>query len=280
MFNSLRKSIANIINPVDKVAAAAAERHASYQDAINDKAAKQLADKQRYLSAKMNHTTPQPRISGNLSADTIDRMESRIGKDAVVQLAAWTQLSQAFTAYNRKMESKRPNPKIDAAFFASCNAFHAWNARLSSSATGIDVEETVARLTIPRAARSNPETDAILARIKGRSIEELSIEREIKAELASRQAEANASGFIAQLEGFAYGDESTPELKASMVLAKAEDTLVWLAGWSTPDVAELLILEADIQMLRKAANHAGTDDAGEFPEGVLATDTLCRMNQR
>ena len=279
MFNALRRTIANLVNPVDKVAQAKLESSLAYQDAINDKDAQRKAQKAAYLARQQQPTIVAPKIVGNISGDVLDQMQSTIGKDAIIQLAAWSSLSNAFNTYNKIRSSKRKNEKLDALFYSHCNAFHAWNARLSSAATGIDVEEIVARLTVPRTPRSNEQTDAILARIKGKSVTELALDREIKAELASKEAEANASGFMMELEGFAYGSDEVPELKASMVLAKAEDTLLWLAGWSTPDVAELLVLEQDILMLRKAAE-THRENEGDFIDGSMAVDTLCRMNSR
>jgi len=52
-----------------------------------------------------------------------------------------------------------------------------------------------------------------------------------------------------------------------------------LAGWTTPDVAELLVLEQDILMLRKVAS-MHQENEGDFIEGTMAADTLCRMNSR
>lgn len=282
MFNSLRKSIAKFINPSDATAKQAQlrmETSEAYAEAIADKVAKRNAQKAAFMAGQREVGVAAPALAGEISADIISNMASEKGKQAVYQLAAWMSLSNAFQAYNTIRQSKRVNEKMQERFASSCNDFHQWNSRLEVFSTGLDVEETVARLTIPKVARSNPQTDTILARIKGISVTEVALEREIKAELEARNKEANAVAFITELEGFAFGEEANPSMKASMVVSKAEECLIWIAGWNNPDVAELLILEQDISMLKKAASEH-RENEGDFIEGTMAADTLCRMNQR
>ena len=279
MFNSIRRSIAALINPSNTLDQVKADNAAAYADAITDKLAKQKADKAAYLAREAAPAIAAPRILGEISAHTINQMGSEKGKQALLQFGAWMALSSAFSAYGLIRSAKRPNEKVQARFNQACNDFHGWNSLAECGATGLDIEETVARLTIPRVKKSNAQTDAIVARIRGKSVDELALEREIKAELASHEAEANANGFIMELEGFAFGSDELPSMKASQVLAKAEETLVWLAGWTTPDVAELLVLEQDILMLRKVAS-THQENEGDFIDGTMCADTLCRMNNR
>lgn len=208
-------------------------------------------------------------LHGDLTLSQITDLHSQKVVAAICNYGAWESLARAFSAYsNLHRTSRQVNPKLAETVGHQLDRFHAFNAAMDSAGQGAMDENTVydvvVKLAVVKPAKENAQTDAILARVKKCSVEE------VKAERLARQAKEEArrvqliDGFCAEVWSCTMTD-SDVTISAQHAHAKAVSCLEWMANWDNPDMGELLLAEADVVTLEKLAERAGRiqDGAGE-----------------
>jgi len=224
--------------------------------------------------------------AGNLTLDQLKELASTRIKDAIFNYAAWLCLARAFNTYC-KPEPKRSSlaslgqQALDVA--KALNEFHDWNSSMQTPMSQERIEEIVVKLATPQVPRENNATDAILARIKGMSIDEVRKVRLEKAEAHAKDREAKIKSFLQEVEAMAECAElGNPSINAQTATLKAIDCLEWLANWENPDMAELLIAEGDIAILEALAHSEGLKENGAGESSREIDDALLNsqeMNQ-
>ena len=145
-----------------------------------------------------------------------------------------------------------------------------------------EVLMTVARLTEVKPQKANAATDAILARVRKVSIEEVAAKRLADAEKKTRVREEMMEAFVAAVWSHVFSEQMF-QLPAVKVEGKIIQTLEWVASWDSSNpaqqAAELLLIEADLKMVaRMAKEDKGNND--EFVDGVLTSDAMMRLSER
>lgn len=251
---SLRQAIANAIAPV----AVDLPNVGTEQDVVvpTPKIQHIPANVRTFSSPTQN--TEQRVTVGHIALSDLEAFNSLYLRDAVAQLGAWSELAQSFSAYEKQYGRK----VVDFSIYQKhLEAFHAWNAATSSEKQMDDeaVCLTLDRLAETQIQRGNKDTDAIIARIRKMSIEDVQAERITKAEQKTAKRKEMLSAIAAEVWQYS-GDESIdPTIAASKVEAKAIQTLEWIANTWQGDpagiAAELLLIEADLGYIRSQAKH-------------------------
>ena len=218
-------------------------------------------------------------VAGNLSLEQLKELSSSRVKDAIFNYAAWLCLARAFNTFCKTVAKRMQGQQaLDVA--RELNEFHDWNASMTNPMDAARIEEIVAKLATPQVPRENNATDAILARIKGMSIDEVRKVRLEKAEEQAKAREAKITTFLTEVEGMADAEDcGNPSINAQTATLKAIDCLQWLANWENPDMGELIIAEADIATLEAYA-HAADLKAGagessrEIDEALLNAEEM------
>ena len=218
-------------------------------------------------------TTNHEPLLGSVTTEDITNFASKYARNAVAQLGCWSAIARGFTEFVR-------NPKSDKVD-GLCLEFHAWNAAAGDGEMDDNATlETIAKLSQVKPAKGNKDSDAIIARVLHKSIDEVRADREAKAAVATKKREEQIIAFNTVLWGSVYS-EGSYSLSAERVMAKLEQTLLWMAGWDTTNpaalAAELLLIEADIKMVK----HIAKQEAGateDFTDGVMCADTLTRKS--
>lgn len=201
-------------------------------------------------------------IAGNLSLEQLKELASYRIKDAIFNYAAWLCLARAFNTFCKTVAKRMQGQQaLDVA--KALNEFHDWNSSMNNPMNQERIEEIVVKLATPQIAKENDTTDAILARIKGMSIDEVRKVRLEKAEAQAKDREAKIKSFLQEVEAMSECAElGNPSINAGTATLKAIDCLQWLASWENPDMAELLIAEADITILEALAHSEGLKENG------------------
>lgn len=212
------------------------------------------------------------KLVGHISTEDLSDFSSEYGRNAIISLGTWSAIARGFSEFVRNPKSE----KLDAIL----GEFHCWNALASESAQ-MDDDQTlavVARLSVVKPKKGNEQTDAIIARITHKSLEEVAADRLKKAEKQTKQREDAILGFNSALWASPQGD-GVATMPAQKAFDKLQQTMLWVAEWDGEAdriAAELLLLESDLKMVNQVAKkEAG--EAHDFEEGVMAADTLSRM---
>jgi len=244
MFNSIRKSLANLIAPSAVV--------------INiPKDAKSLTIQQipMHVRTQSERVNRQEVIQGKFHLSHLELMNSQYLKDAIAQLGAWGSLARVFSEYERTYNKKNAD---FGKYHSYLNEFHAWNAATSTDKQMDDetVLLTLNRMADPVVPKGNKDTDAIIARIRKMTVQEITQERIAKAEKKSALRKEMLSSLAAEIWQY-DSDDLDPFLASAKVAAKAIQTLEWIAnnwqGEPAGIAAELLLIEADIKVIEELA---------------------------
>ncbi|HMY41912.1 MAG TPA: hypothetical protein PLW92_02525 [Chitinophagales bacterium] len=218
-------------------------------------------------------------VAGNLSLEQLKELSSSRVKDAIFNYAAWLCLARAFNTFCKTVAKRMQGQQaLDVA--RELNEFHDWNASMTNPMDAARIEEIVAKLATPQVPRENNATDAILARIKGMSIDEVRKVRLEKAEEQAKAREAKITTFLTEVEGMADAEDcGNPSINAQTATLKAIDCLQWLANWENPDMGELVIAEADIATLEAYAHVADLktgagESSREIDEALLNAEEM------
>lgn len=213
-------------------------------------------------------------IAGWITTEDLMQFNSGYARDAVASMGMWSAVARGFQEFIKNPESNR----LDTL----CGEFHAWNAVCTSEQKQMDDEQTlalIAKLSQVKPAKGNNQTDAILARILKKSIDEVQADREAKAKVQTDKREAHIIQFNTLLWSCVFSDNKY-QMAAQKALDKLEQTLLWMASWDTTNpaslAAELLLIEADMKTVR-TINKKGSGAVVDFEEGVMCSDTLSRM---
>lgn len=264
---NLRKSVANFIAPAT-IVVPQGQRALTQPDAP----AHMLNQAQRIAEPRS--------YPGKVSASQLLSLNSEYLKDAIAQFGAWSALARAFSEYERVINKRS---KDDVKLGVLLDEFHCWNAATSNDKQMDEqsVIDVTARLTQVSPQKGNAQTDAIIARVRKCSVEELRALRIKEAEVATSSRESMLEGFVAQVWGTPTGDYDFA-ISGIKAVSKAIQTMEFVARSWTGDPAniagELLLMEADLKTLEAiAAKDEDADPDARFIDGVLTADGM--MNQ-
>ena len=272
MFNSIRKSIASFIAPssinVDVPAGTKSLTTPTIQQVP------------MHVRTQPDRAWGKELVVGKFHVSHLELMNSSYLRDAIAQLGAWAALARTFTELERVHNKKNAD---FTKYKQALNEFHAWNAATSTDKQ-MDEEAvilTLDRLADPVVPKGNKDTDAIIARVRKMSVEEIQAERIAQAEKKSAIRKEMLNALQAEIWKF-DSDDIDPSLSSTKVAAKAVQTLEWIAkswqGEPAGIAAELLLIEADIKVIEKlAAIDEDRNPDNRFIEGILTADGM--MNQ-
>ena len=127
--------------------------------------------------------------------------------------------------------------------------------------------------------KGSPETDAIIARVRRMSVEDIKADREAKAAKQTAERQELILGFTQSVWSFASGDMN-PSIPAAKAAGKAVQTLEWVAtNWQGDPAgiaAELLLIEADLKTIERMARDSESRNDDTFIDGTLTGDGLIR----
>ena len=261
--NKLRNSIARAISVKADTSPAAVQ-----QDQIADR--QEMDRRIRILDKQHATETTREPILGSVTTEDITNFSSKYARNAVAQLGCWSAMARGFTEFVKDQKSD----KVDNL----CLEFHAWNAAAETEMSDESTLETIAKLSQVKPAKGDKQTDAIIARVLHKSVDEVRADREAKALVATKKREDMIIAFNTVLWSSVYS-EGSYSLSAERVMNKLEQTLLWMAGWDTTNpsalAAELLLIEADIAYVKQLAKlEQGAEH--DYEEGVMCADTLTR----
>lgn len=223
-----------------------------------------------------NTRAAMPAIKGEFSIADLEDLGSERLRDAICSLGCWSAIARAFNQFNRQagMTISRQNYNT---MYNLIEEFHTWN---SHSFNQMDEDATlavIAKLTDVTIPKGNAQTDAIIARVRKVSVEDVKAERIEKALKKQRVQEGHVEAFNSQLWASAQGENENFSMPIAKAVMKAIQTMEWIAGWDAFDpntqAAELLLIEADIKYLEKLGKSAN-DNGEKFIDGTLTSDGM------
>lgn len=268
MFRNIRLAFATLVHGDAAVnhsaAQIAAQLNKPHHSKVQEARSKQYAEVEEQAEP----------TKGYIATSDISDFISEYTRNAVAGLGSWSALAKGYNEFVKDQTS----PKV--ALFLS--EFHAWNAVAPQQMGEDEVLMTVARLTEVKPQKANAATDAILARVRKVSIEEVAAKRIADAEKKTRVREEMMEAFVAAVWSHVFSEQMF-QLPAVKVEGKIIQTLEWVASWDSSNpaqqAAELLLIEADLKMVaRMAKEDKGNND--EFVDGVLTSDAMMRLSER
>lgn len=268
MFNSLRKTIANFINPTTAVV-------------VLPEGAKNLTYGVAPAHVMNQHERVEKPVvyAGHLTTNDMDLFTSVYLKDQVALGAAWSCLAKAFGEYQKVIGKRQAN---DSQLMKFMDEFHAWNSVVTDNKQMHDeaLVTAVAKMCQPRVNKSNDQADAIIARVRKITVQELKAIRQKEAQKEAAMKEAAIDGFCKMAWDTAIGD-TVAQVSGSFVVNKIMQTINFVGNTWTGDGAaiagELLIMEDDLAKVEKLARQE-RDDQGDFIDGVLTSDGMMRLS--
>ena len=220
-----------------------------------------------------------PAMKGEFSVADLENLGSDRLKDAITSLGCWSALARGFTQFNRQAEMPVRRQNYDA-MYKLIEEFHTWNSHSSAPINDEDTLLIIAKLSDAQVPAGNKDTDAIIARVRKMSVDDIRAERIEKAMAKSNRQAARVEDFNSQLWASAAGEDVCCSIPAAKVVMKAVQTMEWIASWDafdpTTQAAELLLIEADIRTIEKISKGAN-DDGETFVNGTLTTDGMMRQ---
>ena len=269
MFTNLRKALASFIAPSQIIVMASQEELSKARSVTSPTMPKHLTTQQKH--------DQQPMV-GDFHVSHLDSLGSNYLKNAIAQLGAWSCLARAFSEYV-KVQGKRAADETKLGQLI--DELHCWNAAIDSDK---QMDEEAILLATDKIAevkpvKGSPETDAIIARVRKMSVEEVRADREEKAAKQTAERQELILGFTQAVWGFTSSDMN-PSLPIAKVAGKAIQTLEWVAtNWQGDPAgiaAELLLIEADVKVIERLAREADSKNDDTFIEGVMTGDALTR----
>ena len=256
--NSIRRAVANAIAPsnVGTIANGSGNQLSAPQPTVQ-----QIPAGVRSFSTP-TMVNPERVTVGHISLSDLEGFSSLYLRDAIAQLGAWSELAQAFTAYERQYGRKVQD---FGQYQKHLESFHAWNAATSTEKQMDDekVIVTLDKLAEASVPRGNDQTDAIIARVRKCTVDDVRAERIKKAEQKAAARREMLSAIAAEVWKFT-GDAIEPTISAAKCEAKAIQTLEWIAtSWQGDPAnvaAELLLIEDDLQHIKYAARQEANHD--------------------
>lgn len=245
-------------------------------------------------------------IKGEITPEHLSMFRSNRGKQTVASLGCWSALARAFSLFMKEQQVHPSRQNWDKVYNTLAE-FHAWNAACCEKSSGFfvrdngeaygenlgftmseeEVEITVAKLAILPMPRGDDKTDAILAKVRGCSMEVLRKEREDDINQRSEKRLSLVQEFCQMIwAGVGSGDEVEVSMPISKAIGKLAQTLQWVAGWKLDPASaasECLLLQDDIETLTKMVGHSSDDLRDRDPDthfinGSLTTDGMMRQS--
>lgn len=265
---SIRTAIAQAIAPKTVITEPTIEDHRAEQRFQAERIASRVS---QYAPTEVGH---QDVTRGNISVNDVNDFVSDYAKSAIASLGSWSALAKGFNAYSK-------NPK-DVKIEAYLSEFHAWNAVNPNQMDEEQVLDTIARLSQVKPATANNQTDAIIARVRKISVDQLRAEREAKAKLDTNKREELIEQFATIVWSHVFSEHNF-EMPAHKAELKLISVMEWVAGWQSNNpaaqAAELLLLEDDLKQVRiMAKRDVGNNDG--FVDGTLTADHMMLQNER
>ena len=220
------------------------------------------------------YAEPVEVLKGYIGTEDIADFSSEYVRNALATLGAWSALAKGYNEFVKDQRSDRVSHFL--------NEFHAWNAVAPNQMDEEAVMLTCARLTEVKPVKANAQTDAILARVRKCSVEEVAAKRQADAAKKTRQREELLEAFVTTVWSHVFSEQqfSMPAHKAE---AKVLQTLEWVASWDSNNpaqhAAELLLIEDDLKLVRNIAKQDRQNNE-EFVDGVLTSDAMMRLTER
>lgn len=268
MFNNLRKSIAAFINPVHTTFVPAGQKALTYGNAP------------AHILSNYERKEVAPVYAGHLSCNDLEIFTSEYLRDQVALGAAWSALAKAFSEYQKVTGVRKAEDRNLTKYL---NEFHAWNAMVSANKQMEDeaVLVAVSKMCQPRLNKSNDQADAIIARVRKVSVQELKDQRIKEASKEAAKKEAALEGFCALAWSSVDHGDFNPSITGAFAVAKILSTIDFVGRTWTGDGAsiagELLLMEDDLAKVEAIAAKE-RDDTGDFVDGVLTADGMMRLN--
>lgn len=193
--------------------------------------------------------------NGKFYPDHLELLSSTYLRDAIAGLGAWSALAKMSNAY-AKLQTRRNADTT--AYEQAKEEFHCWN-----SATSCDkqMDEEAVIIALDKIAevpvqKGNEQTDAIIARVLNKSIDEVKVARIAKAAKQTTQRKELVAALCADVWQYS-GEEVDCYLSSAKVAAKAVQTLEFIATYwqGRPEAiaAELLLIESDMKTIEALA---------------------------
>jgi len=213
-------------------------------------------------------------IKGEFAVSDLEDLQSDQLKKAIISLATWSAIAKAFNQFHVQQDLPK-NRQNWTPMSNLVEEFHTWNSHAESPIGEEDTLLIIAKLVDVAIPKGNKDTDAIIARVRKVSVEEVQKQRFAKAEAKAKRREESVEAFNTLLWASAQGDDKNFSIPVAKVIMKALQTMEWIASWDAFDpaaqAAELLLIEADVRMLEKMGKHMN-DDGKKFIDGVATTD--------
>ena len=202
-------------------------------------------------------------LNGKFTPAHLDLLSSQYLRDAIAGLGAWSALAKMSNAYAKLQTRRNADP---TAYEQAKEEFHIWN-----SCTSIDKQmgEEQVIIALDKIAevpvqKGNKDTDAIIARVLNKSIEEVKVERIAKAAKQTAQRKELVAALCADVWQYS-GEDVDCFISSAKAASKGIQTLEFIATYwqGRPEAiaAELLLIESDMKtieaMARKEEEHDG-----------------------
>ena len=221
-------------------------------------------------------------LNGKFTPEHLELLSSQYLRDAIAGLGAWSALAKMSNAYAKLQSRRNADP---TAYEQAKEEFHCWNA-----ATSIDkqMNEEAVIIALDKIAevpvqKGNEQTDAIIARVLNKSIDEVKTERIAKAAKQTAQRKELLAALCADVWQYS-GEDVDCFLSSAKVAAKAVQTIEWIAstwqGEPAQIASELLLIESDIKTIealaRKEEEHErdGVAEVGHSSQADYKHDPL------
>jgi len=276
MFNNLRNKIAAMIAP------ASSRIINNGKFVVVPEGAKSLTNNDNKVAAKhldqISRKHDNQPLVGNFHVSHLDELASDYLKNAISNLGAWSCLARAFSEYERVVSGRaQDETKLGSLF----DEFHCWNSSMLEDKQMDEEAILIAtdKMATTRPVKGSKETDAIIARVRKMSVEEVKADREAKAAKQTAARKELILGFTQAVWCFTSSDLN-PSIASAKAAAKAVQTLEWVANSWNGDpagiAAELLLIERDLGMIEKMARDAEAKGDDTFVDGTLTSDGLVR----
>jgi hypothetical protein len=240
---------------------------------------------------------------GEVTPEHLSSLRSERGKQAVASLGCWSALAKGFNQFMRTKQ-EHPSRQDWTKVYQHLAEFHSWNACCSEKSSGYfvrqdgdaygenlgfamseeEVEITIAKLAILPMPKGDDKTDAILAKVRGCTVEILRKEREDDINLRSSKRLELVQEFCQMVWACSSDDPVEVSIPMAKVLNKLGQTLQWIANWKLDPAAaasECLLLQDDIEQLskisRKEVDHDSRHDQ-YFVNGMLTADGMMKQS--
>jgi hypothetical protein len=242
-------------------------------------------------------------IMGEVTPEHLSSLRSERGKQAVASLGCWSALAKGFNQFMRTKQ-EHPSRQDWTKVYQHLAEFHSWNAACCEKSSGYfvrqdgdaygenlgfamseeEVEITIAKLAILPMPKGDDKTDAILAKVRGCTVEILRKEREDDINLRSSKRLELVQEFCQMVWACSSDDPVEVSIPMAKVLNKLGQTLQWIANWKLDPAAaasECLLLQDDIETLSKISSKDVDRDSCHdqyFVNGMLTADGMMKQS--